>query len=69
MSVIDVLTRVDVICRKYDKYESDKRKDLNASVIDAFARLYAAVEADIDAALKVTAIFFYLILSPFYGLD
>lgn len=52
MSVIDVLTRVDVICRKYDKYEIDKRKDLNASVIDAFARLYAAVEADIDAALK-----------------
>lgn len=65
MSVIDVLTRVDVICRKYDKYNIDKQKDLNASVIDASAGFYAAVEADIDAALKVIAIFLYLILSPF----
>uniref|UniRef100_A0A5B7B2T9 Putative syntaxin-71 n=1 Tax=Davidia involucrata TaxID=16924 RepID=A0A5B7B2T9_DAVIN len=52
MSVIDILTRVDSICKKYDKYDIDKQKDLNVSGDDAFARLYAAVEADIDAALQ-----------------
>ncbi|KAA8516535.1 hypothetical protein F0562_016959 [Nyssa sinensis] len=52
MSVIDILTRVDAICKKYDKYDIDKQKDLNVSGDDAFARLYAAVEADIDAALQ-----------------
>ncbi|GFZ11423.1 syntaxin of plants 71 [Actinidia rufa] len=44
MSVIDILTRVDAICNKYD---IDKKRDLNVSGDDAFARLYAAVEADI----------------------
>ncbi|XP_059646896.1 syntaxin-71-like [Cornus florida] len=52
MSVIDILTRVDAICKKYDKYDVDKQKDLNVAGDDAFARLYAAVEADIDAALQ-----------------
>ncbi|CAK9164810.1 unnamed protein product [Ilex paraguariensis] len=52
MSVIDILTRVDSICKKYDKYDVDKQKDLNVSGEDAFARLYSGVEADIDAALQ-----------------
>ncbi|KAF8396613.1 hypothetical protein HHK36_018237 [Tetracentron sinense] len=52
MSVIDILTRVDSICKKYDKYDINKQKDLNVSGDDAFARLYAVVEADIDAALQ-----------------
>ncbi|CAL5334783.1 unnamed protein product [Camellia sinensis] len=52
MSVIDILTRVDAICQKYDKYDLDKQKDLNVSGDDAFARLYASVESDIDAALQ-----------------
>ncbi|GFY93340.1 syntaxin of plants 71 [Actinidia rufa] len=52
MSVIDILTRVDAICQRYDKYDIDKQKDLNVSGDDAFARLYAAVEADIDVALQ-----------------
>nr|DAD27966.1 TPA_asm: hypothetical protein HUJ06_029434 [Nelumbo nucifera] len=52
MSVIDILTRVDAICKKYDKYDIDKQKDLNVSGDDAFARLYATVEADIEAALQ-----------------
>lgn len=53
MSVIDILTRVDAICQKYDKYDIEKQKDLNnVSGDDAFARLYAAVESDIDAALQ-----------------
>ncbi|XP_068658498.1 syntaxin-71-like [Aristolochia californica] len=52
MSVIDILTRVDSICQKYDKYDVDKQRELNVSGDDAFARLYASVEADIEAALQ-----------------
>ncbi|KAA0044019.1 syntaxin-71 [Cucumis melo var. makuwa] len=52
MSVIDLLTRVDAICQKYDKYDIEKQRDLNVSGDDAFARLYATVEADIEAALQ-----------------
>ncbi|GMN39117.1 hypothetical protein TIFTF001_008354 [Ficus carica] len=52
MSVIDILTRVDAICKKYDKYDVEKQKDLNVSGDDTFARLYAVVEADIEAALQ-----------------
>ncbi|KAG9447973.1 hypothetical protein H6P81_014101 [Aristolochia fimbriata] len=52
MSVIDILTRVDVICEKYDKYDVNKQRELNMSGDDAFARLYASVEADIEASLQ-----------------
>ncbi|CAL5351024.1 unnamed protein product [Camellia sinensis] len=53
MSVIEILTRVDAICEKYDKYDFDKQKHLNLSAADdAFARLYSAVDSDIDAALQ-----------------
>lgn len=52
MSVIDILTRVDAICKKYDKYDV-AQKDSNISGEDAFARLYAAVDSDIEAALQV----------------
>ncbi|KAK6942832.1 Target SNARE coiled-coil homology domain, partial [Dillenia turbinata] len=52
MSVIDILTRVDAICKKYDKYDIDKQNDSNVSGEDAFARLYAVVEADIEATLQ-----------------
>lgn len=57
MSVIDLITRVDAICRKYDKYDVDKQKELNVSGDDAFARLYGVVQADLEAALKVTSSF------------
>ncbi|KAK4776081.1 hypothetical protein SAY87_024042 [Trapa incisa] len=50
MSVIDILTRVDAICKKYDRYDIEKQKGSNVSGEDAFARLYAVVEADIEAA-------------------
>lgn len=53
MSVIDILTRVDSICKKYDKYDVERQKDLNFSGDDAFARLYSVVEADIEAAIQV----------------
>ncbi|KAK4583299.1 hypothetical protein RGQ29_026190 [Quercus rubra] len=52
MSVIDILTRVDAICKKYDKYDVEKQKDLNVAGDDAFARLYAAVEADLESAIQ-----------------
>lgn len=54
MSIIDILTRVDSIVNKYDKYDIDKQKDSNVSGDDPFAKLYAAVDADIDAALQVS---------------
>ncbi|GAY51475.1 Syntaxin-71 [Citrus sinensis] len=52
MSVIDLITRVDAICKKYDKYDVDKQKELNVYGDDAFARLYGVVQADLDAALQ-----------------
>ncbi|KAL6846310.1 hypothetical protein ACP4OV_023758 [Aristida adscensionis] len=51
MSMIDVLTRVDAICKKYDKYDADKhRRDGGGG--DPFYRLYAAVDAEIEAAVE-----------------
>ncbi|KAI5665310.1 hypothetical protein M9H77_24633 [Catharanthus roseus] len=52
MSVIDILTRVDAICKKYDKYDVEKQKDSNVTGDDAFARLYSSIEEDIEAALQ-----------------
>lgn len=52
MSVIDILTRVDAICQKYDKYDVDKQRESNVSGDDAFARLYASVESDIESSLQ-----------------
>ncbi|CAL0321926.1 unnamed protein product [Lupinus luteus] len=56
MSVIDILFRVDSICHKYDKYDIDKQRELNAYGDDAFARLYAAVESTIQQALHKSEI-------------
>lgn len=53
MTVIDLITRVDAICKKYEKYDVDKQKDNNVAGDDAFARLYGVVEADLDSALQV----------------
>ncbi|XP_021715757.1 syntaxin-71-like isoform X2 [Chenopodium quinoa] len=52
MSVIDILTRVDAICQKYDKYDVEKQRDSNVSGDDAFARLYSSVESDIETAYQ-----------------
>ncbi|XP_050380709.1 syntaxin-71-like [Argentina anserina] len=52
MSVIELLTRVEAICTKYDRYDIDKHKESNVSGDDAFARLYSAVESDIESALQ-----------------
>ncbi|CAJ2656666.1 unnamed protein product [Trifolium pratense] len=52
MSVIDLLTRVDSICKKYDKYDLEKHKDANVSGDDAFVRLYSSVNSDIESLLQ-----------------
>ncbi|CAB4282821.1 unnamed protein product [Prunus armeniaca] len=49
MSVIDILSRVDSICKKYDKYDIEKQHDLNPHGDDAFARLYARFDDEIQA--------------------
>jgi syntaxin of plants SYP7 len=49
MSMIDVITRVDAICKKYERYDTDRHGD-------PFSRLYAAVDAGIDAAIEVSGL-------------
>lgn len=50
--MIDLITRVDAICKKYEKYDVDKRRDSSVPGDDTFARLYGVVEADADGALQ-----------------
>lgn len=52
MSTIDILFRVDTICKKYEKYDIDKQRELNAYGDDAFARLLASFDSHIEAALQ-----------------
>jgi hypothetical protein len=53
MTVIDILTRVDAICQKYDKYDVDKLNGANVAGEDPFARLYASVDAEISQCEEV----------------
>lgn len=58
MSLIDILARVDVLCKKYEKYDVDKQGGADSvSGQDQFAKLYAVVEADIEATLQVLSRF------------
>ncbi|KAL4567059.1 hypothetical protein LXL04_022630 [Taraxacum kok-saghyz] len=54
MGVIDLITRVDAICTKYEKYDVDKQKDAanNINRNDAFAGLYTAIESDLNQAVE-----------------
>ena len=63
MSMIDVLTRVDSICKKYDRYDADKHRNDG----DPFSRLYAAVDAEIDAAIEVSIFLSPLAAFPVLG--
>eukprot|EP00246_Nothoceros_aenigmaticus_P005567 TRINITY_DN17734_c0_g1_i1.p1 TRINITY_DN17734_c0_g1~~TRINITY_DN17734_c0_g1_i1.p1 ORF type:complete len:267 (+),score=71.45 TRINITY_DN17734_c0_g1_i1:168-968(+) len=49
MSIIDILTRVETINRKFEKYDLDKQRDQQISGTDPFLRLYSVVEAEIEA--------------------
>ncbi|KAF5751535.1 hypothetical protein HS088_TW02G00550 [Tripterygium wilfordii] len=62
MTVIDVLFRVDSICKKYQRNDVEKQRELNAHGDDAFGRLYAFVEAEIDAALQARHSSFHILL-------
>ncbi|XP_024543286.1 syntaxin-71 [Selaginella moellendorffii] len=53
MSIIDMLVRVDAICKKFDKYDPSKQhKDLNINPDDHFLQLYTTMEAEIEATVK-----------------
>ncbi|KAE8661048.1 hypothetical protein F3Y22_tig00116939pilonHSYRG00059 [Hibiscus syriacus] len=52
MSVIDILEKVDVICKRYEKYDVEKQRDQNVSGDDAFARAYAAVKLTLNPLLS-----------------
>jgi hypothetical protein len=53
--MIDVLTRVDAICKKYERYDAYKHRGGDG---DLFSRLYAAVDAEVDAAVEVSVLIF-----------
>ncbi|XP_021849100.1 syntaxin-72-like [Spinacia oleracea] len=52
MSVIQILFRVDEICKKYEKYDVDKQRERNAAGDDAFTHLYDTIESGIEAVLR-----------------
>lgn len=57
MSTIDLLTRVNVIIKKYEKYDADKPKEgLAIASHDHFLKLYKTLEDDVNDVLKVTSI-------------
>ncbi len=60
MSVIDILSRVDVLCKKYEKYDLDKQRGAADSMSgnDQFLRLYTVLEADVEAAIQVLVLLF-----------
>lgn len=47
MSVIDLIERVDAICRRYEKYDLDNHNE-------ALGSQYDVVEAGIEASLQVS---------------
>lgn len=53
MGVTDLITRVDSICKKYEKFDIDKQREANVSGDDAFSRLYSAVESALKNVLQV----------------
>ena len=54
MSTIDLLTRVNGIIKKYEKYDTDKPKEgPEIASHDHFLRLYRTIEDDLNDVLKV----------------
>ncbi|KAJ0246508.1 Syntaxin-73 [Hirschfeldia incana] len=56
MGLVDLITRVDSICKKYEKYGLDKqREEANLSGDDdAFSRLYSSFESALETLLQKT---------------
>ncbi len=55
MSTIDLLTRVSMLCKKYEKYDTEKLRLSSEGVAshDHFLKLYTALEQDLADALEV----------------
>ena len=54
MGLVDLITRVDSICKKYEKYDLVKqREEANISGDDAFSRLYSSFESALETLLQV----------------
>ncbi|XP_023512260.1 syntaxin-71-like [Cucurbita pepo subsp. pepo] len=52
ITLIDLIFRVDSVCQRYEKYDVQKQRELNAYGDGVFSRLFAAVELEIHAALQ-----------------
>jgi len=55
MSTIDLLTRVSMLCKKYEKYDTEKLRLSSEGVAshDHFLKLYTGLEQDLADALEV----------------
>ncbi|KAF8083378.1 hypothetical protein N665_0776s0004 [Sinapis alba] len=51
MTVINIIFRVEEICKKYDKYDVDKQRELGASGDDAFSHLFNSIDTDIESVV------------------
>lgn len=54
MATIDIITRVDALCKKYEKYDVDKNKQEAMSSNDNYVRLFSQIETDLEAAVQVS---------------
>jgi hypothetical protein len=56
MSVIDLLTRVEALCQKYEKYDIDKQREQQQQINggDAFLKLYTVFETELAAIAQVS---------------
>jgi hypothetical protein len=58
MSTIDLLTRVNGIIKKYEKYDAERPKEGPAGIAsnDHFLKLYRTIEDEVNDVLKVRAL-------------
>ncbi|KAL0714950.1 hypothetical protein Bca4012_021929 [Brassica carinata] len=57
MGVVDLITRVDSICKKYEKYDLVKQREEASNISgdnDAFSRLYSSFESALQTLLQKT---------------
>lgn len=56
MATIDIITRVDALCKKYEKYDVDKHKQEAMSSSDNYVRLFSQIETDLEVAMQVSTV-------------
>lgn len=54
-NLIDILVRVEAICKKYEKYDAEKKAENQVSSNDHFLRLHNDLETEIAAATAKSA--------------